>query len=99
MIVTKMESGPLRRTLMTNDDTTSGSAAFIWDLAQKTAWETLFSSTIKKGTIPIDDFPLDLGGGTTGHRAYLSDPKQQTLVPNVTWKITIGFETDERNAA
>jgi len=99
MIVTQMESGPIRRTLLTNDDTTKGSATFIWDLAQKTAWEGLFSSTLRKGVYPVDDFPLDLGGGTTGHRAYLSDPKQVTLVPNITWQVTVDFETDERNAA
>ena len=99
MIVTQMESGPVRRTLLTNDDTTKGSATFVWDLTQKVAWEGYFSSTIKKGTLPVDDFPLDLGGGTTGHRTYLSDPKQITLVPGITWQVTVDFESDERNAA
>lgn len=98
MIVTQMESGPTRRTLMSSHDMTSGSCSFVWTVAQMATWDTFFYTTIKRGTIVVADFPLDLVDGVIGHSVYLTGPSQVTLVPNSLWKVSMSFESEDRIA-
>lgn len=99
VITTQMESGPIRRSMLTKHHTTIGTAAFVWNPAQMLIWEPYFKTTILVGTIAVDDFPLDLAGVVVGHRTFLTLPKQVTLVPMKLWRVTMAFETDERNTS
>lgn len=94
---TTMSSGPKRRVMMSSHDTTTGSVTFAWDAAQKLVFDTLFNVTLRKGTLPIDDFPLDIVDGVAAHRAWISAPSQVTSTPDDLWKVTFKYETDERN--
>lgn len=98
VLYTTMSSGPKRRALMSNHDVTTGSVSFIWDDQQKRDYETFFNVTARKGTIPVAGFPLDLVDGVADHLTWLFPPSQIVVAPAKTWRVTFGFETEQRNA-
>ena len=97
VLSTTMSSGPRSQGACVQPRCkTIGTVSFMWDAAQKRTFDTFFNVTLRKGTIPASEFPLDLVDGVTGHLTWLSAPSLATVTPDNNWRVTFSFETEER---
>ena len=99
IIKTTMASGPQRRTRVSGHYMTKGTASIYVTKTQADTFRSLVASS-KQGADWITSMPLDTGQGLAYHRARIESIRWSTanLIPGTNWRITFGFETDERNA-
>jgi len=95
--VTEMETGIPRRALVSKHGLTRGTVSFIWTGTQHATFDSFFVTTLLGGSLSVDDFPLDLIDGSAGHETYLYDVSDPVLISGELYKVTLSFETDERN--
>lgn len=95
-IRTDLESGPPRMARASHHYMSVGTIELVVDATQHAAFEQLYQDS-KLGTEWIDDVPLDTSGSYTTHRARLTSVERRMIKQPDTYRLTIGFETDDNS--
>lgn len=96
VIKTAMSAGPPRRTRVSSHYMTTGQSTMTLNASQMTDFNQMIEDSGKTADW-VTDAPIDTGGGLTGHRIRITSIQRKVVLPpDKLWKITIGFETDER---
>ena len=97
LIETLMQTGPIRRTLLTSYHMTYIKGSIVLDgLAQANAFRQLLVDS-NYGADWITGVPLDTGTGVVARRARLSSPVWTVLVPGSMWSVSINIDTDDQD--
>lgn len=92
---TNMQSGPPRAVRYSNHYLSQGQLTLVVNATQLAAIKGMMNDS-NLGTDWITGTPIDTGGGLTGHRIRVRSIQRKVLVPpDVTWSVTISFETDD----
>lgn len=97
-VVTPMETGPRRTTLLTKRWEGYGSYTLMLDKQQLSDFYDMYDDA-DHGTEWINDAPIDTGQGTAPHRIKISSVKYTQVVPDTTYSLQFEWETDETNSA
>lgn len=95
VLETEMESGPKRRTRMSEHFITNGVGSMILNKSQMYALGEALSLA-KDGADWMTGAPIDVGGGPLPHRIRVTGYQINVVTPGITWRAIIWWETDER---
>lgn len=95
-IESPMETGPVRRTLLTSYHMTAIRGSLILDgQTQADAFRQLLVDSAF-GADWVTDVPLDTGTGVVTRRARFTAPSWSVLVPGRMWQVNLNIETDDQ---
>lgn len=96
-IETPMETGPVRRTLLTSYHMTNLRASLVLDgQTQANAFRQLLVDS-NYGADWITGVPIDTGTGVSVRRIRITSPTWTVLVPGSMWSVSFSAETDDQD--
>lgn len=94
IIETPMSVGPPRFTLTSAEKRYVGTCSLMCSYTQMVTWNLYiweYSAGINRGTIPIENFPLDLGYGSQANYTYLKNPRFEVIGAQYRYKLMVDF--------